>query len=110
MTVVRRCGMAAGVIVGLAGAYFAGAALNRPAPTEPEIPATARSQSPESAEGVGGMTIPDQLPPAALAPAVALENPTDVLTGAAPVPVDLLRVPPPPPSPEFVIPDLPVGK
>jgi hypothetical protein len=56
------------------------------------------------------MTIPDQLPPAALAPAVALENPTDVLTGAAPVPVDLLRVPPPPPSPEFVIPDLPVGK
>src|SRR5688572_20988649 len=95
MTVFRRVVVAGGLVAGLAGAYFAGAAMNRPAPAEP---GTARSQAPEPVTEVNGLKVPDALPPAGAA-AVAVEKPTDVLTGAIPVPPDTLRAAPTPPPP-----------
>src|SRR5207248_3554564 len=98
--------VAGGLAAGLAGAYFAGAAMNRPAPAGPEAPAAARSQAPEPVTEVNGLKVPDALPPAK-APAVAVEGPTGVLTGVTPVPLDALRAPPPTwPPPAFVVPDL----
>jgi hypothetical protein len=107
MTVFRRVLVAGGVVAGLAGAYFAGAAMNRPAPAGPEGPTAARSQAPEPATEINGVKIPDQLPPAKPdAAAGAVRQPADVLTGAQPVPLDVLRSPPPAKQPDFVVPDL----
>jgi hypothetical protein len=104
MTVLRRVLVAGGVLAGVAGAYFAGAAMNPKAPAEPE----ARGQAPDPVTHVNGWKIPDALPPAKPdATAGAIQQPADVLTGVKPVPADVLRSPPPPaPPPAFVVPDL----
>lgn len=112
MTVIRRVLVAGGVAAGLAGAYFAGATSHRP-PAEPET-ATAPPppvSAPAAVTEVNGMKVPDALPPAAPDhTAGAVKEPTGVLTGAIPVPPDVLRAPPPAKPPEFVIPDLSAGK
>ena len=91
MIMLRRVLVAGGVLVGVAGAYLAGAALNRPVRIEPE----ARGQAPEAVSEINGLKIPDALLPATPdAAAGAIRQPTDVLTGVKPVPEDVLRSPP----------------
>jgi len=104
MTMIRRAVVAGGVVAGLAGAFVAGAVTNRPSRAEagPQAPA---AQDPVA--GVGGLKVPEVLPPAGPGPAAeAIKEPADVLAGVKPVPAEVLRMPPPAKAPEFVVPDL----
>jgi hypothetical protein len=111
---IRRAMIAGGVVAGLAGAFVAGTMANRPGGTEVSKDKDGRpladSTQVQAAE-TNGLKIPDVLPPAKPDNAAGtIGEPANVLAGVKPVPVDVLRAPPPEQRPEFVVPDLPAPK
>lgn len=104
MVALRRLLMGLGVVLGLGAAYWAGAVGVGNVPDAN----TTRSTAEPATEALHSVRAPETLPPSVPAAAVALENPTDVLTGSAPVPLEILQTSgTSEPAPEFIVPDLP---
>ena len=84
-------------VVGLGGAYYAGA-KSQPAPTV--------AAAPEPSPLVEGLVVPTGLT-ATEVPLPPIKNPSYVLFGEVDIPLDLMKAPPPPARPDLIVPTLP---